>query len=166
MGPALLTGGQPSWLGFYLFSNRVALELASRCICSCRCPDVQLRCTDVLCVRVSAVRLYAVRSQTGVTHSLQPRHHTTTAPQHCGVTDCCVLCHNSATPQQQHQHQHQQERSGHYITLPCPLSTDPMFTVSKHLTKEVDTSKNLFILINFRSDILGAVHKLRDRQSH
>ena len=94
-----------------------------------------------------------------------PHHHTTTAPQHCGVTDCCVLCHNSATPQQQHQHQHQQERSGHYITLPCPLSTDPMFTVSKHLTKEVDTSKNLFILINFRSDILGAVHKLRDQQT-
>ena len=26
------------------------------------------------------------------------RHHTTTtAPQHCGVTDCCVLCHNSNT---------------------------------------------------------------------
>ena len=75
--------------------------------------------------------LYAARLEwrTVCSPDTTPPHHHTTAGWLTAVYFATAA---STTPLQQHQHQ--QERSRHYITLPCP-----MFPVSKHLTKEMET---------------------------
>ena len=80
---------------------------------------------------------------------------TTPPPHHCGVTDCCVLCHNS-------RNNTSISRRGAGTTSLFLVQCFPCRSTWQRKWR-LGQATMVFFKINFRSGILGAVHKLRDR---